>query len=98
MYDHMFRAEIDNSNIRLWKGRTPLKIKIFLWLIEQNVILTKDNLVKRKWQGDVRCCFCPENESINHLFFDCSMARYIWSLIALVVGLIVGRPHLISSY
>ena len=27
-----------------------------------------------------------ENESINHLFFDCSMARYVWSLVAYVVG------------
>ena len=30
------------------------KIKIFMWLIYNNAILTKDNLVKRKWVGDER--------------------------------------------
>jgi hypothetical protein len=35
---------------------------------------------------DKRCRFCNMDESINHLFFDCSVARYTWSLVAMVVG------------
>jgi hypothetical protein len=31
-----------------WKVKLPLNIKVFLWYIKQGVILTKDNLVKRK--------------------------------------------------
>jgi hypothetical protein len=31
--------------------KISLKIKIFLWLIQLGVILTKDDLVKRKWKG-----------------------------------------------
>jgi hypothetical protein len=57
-----------------------------MWLIENDAILTRDNLARRGWQGDKRCNFCLENESINHLFFDCAMARYVWSLVAYVVG------------
>jgi len=57
-----------------------------MWLIHQNAILIKDNLLKRKWKSDPKCCFCPENESFNHLFFECSMAKFVWSLVALVVG------------
>jgi hypothetical protein len=30
--------------------------------------------------------FCNTSESIEHLFFDCYMARYIWSLIAHAMG------------
>ena len=57
-----------------------------MWLISHNVILTKDNLLKRKWQGDPKCRFCPENETITHMFFECSMAKFVWSLVAMVVG------------
>ena len=57
-----------------------------MWLINQNAILTKDNLTKRKWQGDSRCKFCPEQESISHLFFDCPLAKFVWSIVALVMG------------
>jgi len=30
--------------------------------------------------------FCREDESIIHLFFECSMAKYVWSMVAMVVG------------
>jgi hypothetical protein len=29
--------------------------------------LTKDNLVKRKWQCCIKCSFCYANETIQHL-------------------------------
>ena len=48
--------------------------------------LTKDNLLKRGWNGDSKCMFCREDESIIHLFFECSMAKYVWSMVAMVVG------------
>jgi hypothetical protein len=54
---------------KIWKAKIHLKIKIFMWLVSQNVILTKDNLVKRKWKGSTTCAFCNENESSQHLFF-----------------------------
>ena len=70
----------------IWQAKIPLKIKIFMWLIYNNAILTKDNLVKRKWVGDERCSFCCEPESISHLLFECAMSKYVWSLVATVVG------------
>jgi hypothetical protein len=33
-------------------------------------VLTKDNLAKRNWQGNKRCCFCANDETIQHLFFS----------------------------
>lgn len=35
----------------VWKLKVPLKIKIFLWYLQKGVILTKDNLLKRRWKG-----------------------------------------------
>jgi hypothetical protein len=35
----------------LWKIKVPLKIQIFMWFLYNKVILTKDNLAKRRWTG-----------------------------------------------
>jgi hypothetical protein len=35
----------------LWKLKIPLKIKIFMWFLNNKVLLTKDNLLKRNWKG-----------------------------------------------
>jgi hypothetical protein len=50
-------------------------------VFEKGVILTKDNLVKRKWKGDSKCNFCGLEENIRHLFFDCCMARFVWNML-----------------
>lgn len=46
-----------------------MKIKIFLWLLANDAILTKENLRKRNWQGDPRCVFCDSIVTVFHLFF-----------------------------
>jgi len=64
-----------DSFSRIWKAKLPYKIKIFLWLIEQGAILTKDNTVRRRWPGNPSCCFCDNMESINHLCFHLSYSQ-----------------------
>jgi hypothetical protein len=65
----------------LWKIKIPLKIKIFMWFLSNKVILTKDNLAKRKWKGCTKCCFCGEQETVEHLFLSCPFAKIIWRII-----------------
>jgi hypothetical protein len=77
MYKHLFSWDINKPNKKLCEAKIPMKIMIFMWLMHENAILTKDNLSRRNWQGDKRCFFCNTFESIEHLFFDCCMARYI---------------------
>ncbi|CAL4918480.1 unnamed protein product [Urochloa decumbens] len=77
------KEERTPHNSLLWKIRIPCKIKIFLWYIQKGVLLTKDNLVKRKWKGDTACCFCSCNEDIQHLFFECHLAKSIWNTISI---------------
>jgi hypothetical protein len=46
-----------------------------MWLLLKGAILTKDNLLKKTLEGgDYRCFFCDNNETIQHLFFDCHVA------------------------
>jgi hypothetical protein len=58
-----------------------------MWFLHRKVILTKDNLIKRNWNGNDSCCFCGNNESIQHLFFECPLAKLIWRIIHMTFGL-----------
>jgi len=77
VYNGLSRSETGIYHKRIWKGRIPAKIKIFLWLISNDAILTKENLKKRKWQGDPQCVFCDNLETTDHLFFPCPVAKVI---------------------
>jgi hypothetical protein len=79
----------------LWKSKLPHKIKIFIWLVVRNKILTKDILNKRNWKGSQECCFYGGDESIDHLFFHCPIARYTWRVIQVALNL-VEIPRSIS--
>ena len=48
---------------------------------------SKDNLKKRNWHGFGDCCFCGCSESIDHLFFKCFIARYVWRVIQATLNL-----------
>ena len=78
-----------------WHMKIPLKIKVFSWYLRRGVILTKDNLVRRNWHGSTKCMFCPHQETIKHLFFECSFARSIWSSIQIASNLY--PPKLVAN-
>ncbi|WVZ90481.1 hypothetical protein U9M48_036780 [Paspalum notatum var. saurae] len=68
------------------------------------VILTKDNLAKRNWQGSLTCAFCHKEETINHLFFECRLSRSVWSILQMATGInppqnvILSVTHWLSSW
>uniref|UniRef100_A0A453K060 Reverse transcriptase zinc-binding domain-containing protein n=1 Tax=Aegilops tauschii subsp. strangulata TaxID=200361 RepID=A0A453K060_AEGTS len=70
-----------SRSLHIWKVKVPLRIKIFMWFVHKQVILTKDNLIKRRWVGSSRCCFCDHDETIQHLFLECPLAKLLWRMI-----------------
>jgi hypothetical protein len=48
-YEQLTKRDSGNSYRRVWGAKVPEKIKIFMWLLEQKAILTKDNMIKRDW-------------------------------------------------
>ena len=52
-----------------------------MWFLHRKVLLTKDNLAKRRWIGCKRCVFYHADETIEHLFITCPFAQDIWRLI-----------------
>jgi hypothetical protein len=57
-----------------------------MWLVAQKAILTKENMIARKWQGDPGCYFCDEMETVDHLLFDCPISKVVWRVIAICFG------------
>lgn len=51
VYNALTVNENGRYHKKIWKGKIPEKLKIFLWMALNNAILTKDNMIKRKWPG-----------------------------------------------
>ncbi|RLN36127.1 hypothetical protein C2845_PM03G35150 [Panicum miliaceum] len=53
--------------------------------------LTRDVLESRgKHLDDNTCLFCSERETSQHLFFDCVVAKQVWTSISELLGLEIG--------
>jgi hypothetical protein len=76
---------------QLWRLKVSLKIKIFMWYMKKEVVLTKDNLAKRNCGGSKQCSFCLHDETIQHIFFDCYYTRFLWRLTQIAFNL--PPPH-----
>ena len=63
----------------VWNIKVPPKIQVFHWLLSNNKLMTIDNLAKRGVDKPKNCRFCDEIETINHLFFQCVVAKKIWA-------------------
>jgi hypothetical protein len=71
-----------------------------MWYIQKGVVLTKDNLAKQNWNGSKQCSFCMNNEPIQHLFFKCYYARFLWGLAHITFGIPPPRngAHMFGSW
>jgi hypothetical protein len=78
MYEDLMSDNTPYLRKYLWKVKVPLKIKIFMWFLSNKVLLTKDNLAKRNWNGCTKCVFCGEQETVEHLFIICPLAKLLW--------------------
>ena len=75
--------------------KISLKTKLFLWYLRRGVILTRDNLAKRNWQGSKKCVFCHHDETIKYLFFQYKFAKSIWS--AIQIGSNLYPPRSVAN-
>ena len=71
-----------------------------MWYLKRGITLPKDNLLKRNWKGDGSCCFCSSAETIQHLFFDCHVAKSVWYALLFTFGIQppVNFTHLLGSW
>jgi hypothetical protein len=67
-----------------------------MWFLQHKVLLTKDSLEKRKWQGCNKCCFCDQNETIQHLFILCPLAKMFQRIVHMALS-IIPTPTLLEK-
>ncbi|GJR20021.1 RNA-directed DNA polymerase, eukaryota, reverse transcriptase zinc-binding domain protein [Tanacetum coccineum] len=80
--DH--RSSLVSSTTR-WVKYVPIKVNVFAWKVKMNALPTRFNISRRGI--DIESILCPlcdsGAESSNHLFFNCTVARHIFSKIVL---------------
>jgi hypothetical protein len=65
----------------MWAAKLPLKIRIFTWQLTLNRLPTREVLAHRRGPSDGRCALCGAIESASHLFFNCYLAKFVWSVV-----------------
>jgi hypothetical protein len=78
MYHWLERNLAGSHNKWIWKAKIPLKIKIFLWQMCQDAVLTRENMKKKELAWIPVCSFCNHLETNDHLFFNCPISRVVW--------------------
>ncbi|GJS73381.1 RNA-directed DNA polymerase, eukaryota, reverse transcriptase zinc-binding domain protein [Tanacetum coccineum] len=67
-----------------WNRLLPIKVNVFLWRLKLNKLPSRVNLDRRGI--DVISINCPscqgDLETVNHTFFNCGLAKELWSLLA----------------
>jgi hypothetical protein len=66
------------SNI--WAAHLSLKIKMFLWQVCNDKVQSVEQLAKKNWQVPIDCKLCGQLESAEHIFVQCVLARFCWSV------------------
>lgn len=62
LYVMLKMAQVKCPLRKFWYINVPLKIRVFVWLLFKNSIVTKENLLKRGWTGSGKCMFYSEVE------------------------------------
>ncbi|KAF5174968.1 Reverse transcriptase zinc-binding domain [Thalictrum thalictroides] len=64
----------------VWEVSIPTNVKLFIWALVWESVLTVDNLNSQGFCIPNRCVLCKRSkETIHHLFLSCPTAKLIWS-------------------
>lgn len=65
---------------KLWKAKTPPKLRHFLWRVVSGALAVKDQLRTRGIHIDATCSACLWGpETICHMLFHCENAKAVWN-------------------
>lgn len=78
--------ELHNTRIQspyhlvLWKLKVPMKVRVFIWLMLLDKILTQENLIIRGCQINTGCKLCNSLsvETTGHIMWSCPFASRFW--------------------
>uniref|UniRef100_A0A453CBJ1 Reverse transcriptase zinc-binding domain-containing protein n=2 Tax=Aegilops tauschii subsp. strangulata TaxID=200361 RepID=A0A453CBJ1_AEGTS len=70
----------------IWTIRLPLKIRIFMWQWIRGRLPSGVEVIKHHGPGDGLCPLCGTEETLNHIFFSCVSAQFLWGCLREVIG------------
>jgi hypothetical protein len=66
----------------VWKSKAPQRVKFFAWLLLQDRIQNRCNLLKKHIVDNSTCELCKvAPETSEHLIFHCPVANQLWTLV-----------------
>lgn len=65
----------------VWNKYVLPRHKFILWMVLKEKLQTKSQLAKKGMKIDIGCCYCGEEETIDHLICLCWKAQEIWKII-----------------
>ena len=85
---------LDFPHRLVWNPVAPPKTGVFAWEAAWGKVLTLDQLKRRGMTFANRCFMCEEEEeTIDHLLIHCKIAKMLWDLFLLIVGISWVFPH-----
>lgn len=70
----------------IWKkGYVQPRLRLFLWKCSKNVLPLSEILFGRSSKGDPCCALCGQEESMQHMLFNCPFARACWFMGSVVL-------------
>ena len=70
----------------MWEVKLPLKIKVFFAAAGPRQAPFWHANYKSFWPLDGRCALCGALENASHIFFECSLAKFSWSVLRQAFG------------
>jgi hypothetical protein len=78
----------------VWKLQVPPKVRVFCSRVLHNFLPSKSELKRRHVARESFCEVCGDHDkSLYHLFFECLVARRLWSEIKKLTGVSVPSLH-----
>ncbi|KAL4272206.1 hypothetical protein GQ457_13G013010 [Hibiscus cannabinus] len=64
---------------RIWKLSVPQRIRVFVWLVFHDLLLTNVERHRRHMTNSNLCELCGDSpESVDHVLRSCAMVRNVW--------------------
>ncbi|KAG0449314.1 hypothetical protein HPP92_027425 [Vanilla planifolia] len=75
-----------HDNTLVWHPRIPEKISIFMWRLFNNALPLPANLQKIHISLASKCPFCPEWDTLDHIFWQCPIINPTWKWFCRLLG------------
>ena len=102
-YEHCFKEIVaDEAFGWLWKAKSPIKFKMFGWLLLVDRLNTRNMLRCRHYivaGNSDTCMLCqnPREETVEHLFFACPFSQRCWDKVGMQWPTLGNRISLLHS-